>query len=227
MCARMAAIGRRMDPGFAGKVALIMGGNAIGICADPSDLRNFERVFDKTQRQLGAPDIAIFNPATPKHGAFPNLTEENFASAFNDLELCFTRFVRLAVPHMRPRHWGGIVTIGAACARQPMRGQLNFAEALANTSRVGRTRPVRHHGEYDRHRRVQHRDGARCRTCDRAVHVGLVEPGAGGKDRHTQRDVRPMHDVSLLKSGGLHHRRDHSLRWRLEQFRAVTPVESR
>jgi len=37
---------------------------------------------------------------------------------------------------MRERRWGRIVTIGAPCAKQPMRGQLIFAYALANTARV-------------------------------------------------------------------------------------------
>jgi 3-oxoacyl-[acyl-carrier protein] reductase len=112
------------------------GGTAIGISADLSVLANFDRAVAETISRLGPPDIGIFNPITPKHGAFLDLAEEDFAAAFHALVLCFMRFVRLTMPHMRERGWGRFVTIGAACVKQPMRGQLNFAYALANTTRL-------------------------------------------------------------------------------------------
>jgi 3-oxoacyl-[acyl-carrier protein] reductase len=112
------------------------GGRAVGISADLSALENIDRVVTETSARLGPPDIGIFNPITPKHGAFLTLTEEDFAYAFHTLVLCFMRFVRSTTPHMREKRWGRIVTIGAACAKQPMRGQLNFAYALANTTRL-------------------------------------------------------------------------------------------
>jgi 3-oxoacyl-[acyl-carrier protein] reductase len=112
------------------------GGHAIGISADLSVLENFDRVVAETRAELGAPDIAIFNPITPKPGAFLGLAEADFAHTYHTLVLCFMRFVHLVVPGMREKHWGRIVTIGAACVKQPMRGQINFAYALGNTNRL-------------------------------------------------------------------------------------------
>jgi 3-oxoacyl-[acyl-carrier protein] reductase len=111
-------------------------GTAIGISADLSELGAFDRVLGQIETQLGAPDIAIFNPPTPDPGAFLELTEQDFAASFNNLVLCFSRMVRLVAPSMRARGWGRIVTIGAACTKQPMRGQLNFSYAMANTMRL-------------------------------------------------------------------------------------------
>jgi 3-oxoacyl-[acyl-carrier protein] reductase len=111
-------------------------GTAVGISADLSDLSAFDRVIEQIEARLGAPDIAIFNPPTPDPGAFLELTELDFAASFNNLVLCFSRMVRLVAPSMQKRAWGRIVTIGAACAKQPMRGQLNFSYAMANTMRL-------------------------------------------------------------------------------------------
>lgn len=112
------------------------GGTAEGFSADLSRIDAFDAVMPQVTAALGAPDIAIFNPPTPDYGAFLDLDEARFADSFNDLVLCYSRMVRLVVPAMRDRGWGRIVTIGAACAKQPMRGQLNFAYAMANTMRL-------------------------------------------------------------------------------------------
>ncbi|MET0546315.1 MAG: SDR family oxidoreductase [Caulobacterales bacterium] len=112
------------------------GGLAVGFSADLSVLENWNAVIARVTQELGAPDIAVFNPPTPNHGAFFSLTEEDFAQSFNNLVLCFARMVRLVAPHMRDQRWGRILTVGAACTKQPMRGQLNFAYALANTTRI-------------------------------------------------------------------------------------------
>lgn len=112
------------------------GGTAIAVSADLSVLANVDDAVGRVSEQLGPPDIAIFNPPTPAPGAFFDLTEEDFAASYNDLVLCFARLVRRVTPHMRANKWGRIVTIGAACAKQPMRGQLNFAYALGNTNRL-------------------------------------------------------------------------------------------
>lgn len=111
-------------------------GEAFGICADLSELGAFDLVIEQVGSRFGPPDIAIFNPPTPEPGSFLELTESDFASSFNNLVLCFARLVRLVAPSMQERAWGRIVTIGAACAKQPMRGQLNFSYAMANTMRL-------------------------------------------------------------------------------------------
>ncbi len=134
---KIAIVARTQGP-IDDAVAMIRaaGGTAIGFSSDLSVLDNIDKAIARVKQELGAPDIAVFNPPTPDHGAFFELTEEDFAYSFHTLVLCFSRLVRQVVPHMREQHWGRIVTIGAACSKQPMRGQLNFAYALANTTRL-------------------------------------------------------------------------------------------
>lgn len=112
------------------------GGRAIGISADLSVLENYDRVVEQVARTFGAPDIAIFNMETPAPGRFDDLTEADFAYAFNIVVLCYLRMVRLVLPHMRERRWGRIVTIGSGAAKQPVRSAMGFDYHLANTTRI-------------------------------------------------------------------------------------------
>ncbi len=112
------------------------GGTAIGISADLSVLENYDRAVAETTRVFGAPDIAIFNMETPAPGNFNDLTEADFAYAFNVVVLCYLRMVRLVLPHMRAQKWGRIVTIGSGAAKQPVRSDMGFDYHLANTTRV-------------------------------------------------------------------------------------------
>jgi 3-oxoacyl-[acyl-carrier protein] reductase len=112
------------------------GGTAIGISADLSKLESYDAVIAETTRRLGAPEIAVFNMETPAPGSFAELDEAAFAYAFHIVVLCYARMVRCVLPAMKARRWGRIVTIGSGAAKQLIRGNLNFAYALTNTTRV-------------------------------------------------------------------------------------------
>jgi 3-oxoacyl-[acyl-carrier protein] reductase len=112
------------------------GGSAIGISADLSKLETYDAIVADTTQRLGAPDIAVFNMETPAPGSFAELDEAAFAYAFHIVVLCYARMVRCVLPTMKARRWGRIVTIGSGAAKQLIRGNLNFAYALTNTTRV-------------------------------------------------------------------------------------------
>jgi 3-oxoacyl-[acyl-carrier protein] reductase len=112
------------------------GGTAIGISTDLSKLESYDAVVAETTERLAAPDIAVFNMETPAPGSFAELDEAAFAYAFHIVVLCYARMVRCVLPHMKAQRWGRIVTVGSGAAKQLIRGNLNFAYALTNTTRV-------------------------------------------------------------------------------------------
>jgi 3-oxoacyl-[acyl-carrier protein] reductase len=121
------------------------GGTAIGLSADLSRLESYDEVVARTREAFGDPDIAVFNMETPAPGPFEDLTEADFSYAYHIVVLCYMRMVKAVLPAMRRQRWGRIVTVGSGAAKQPIRGSMNFAYALANTTRlaaVGLTKTI-------------------------------------------------------------------------------------
>jgi 3-oxoacyl-[acyl-carrier protein] reductase len=112
------------------------GTDAIGISADLSTFAEIDRALDEASANFGVPDIVIFNPPTPGTGSVMELSEADFARAFNDTVLSFMHMVKRVAPHMREKGWGRIVTIGSTVTKQPARGQLGFHYARANVVRL-------------------------------------------------------------------------------------------
>lgn len=112
------------------------GGEAIGVQADLTDIDNFDGVIATALESLGPIEIGIFNPRSPKAGAFLQLSEEDYAESFRALVLGFMRMSKLLLPGMREKGWGRIVTIGSGTAKAPSRGGLGYAYALPNTIRL-------------------------------------------------------------------------------------------
>lgn len=113
-----------------------LGVRAIGIPADLFDIGSYARVVEACTRELGAPDIAIYNLDPPPPGTFADVDEEQLAEAFRIVVLNYSRLLRLVLPHMREQKWGRIVTIGSGTAKQLVRSSLNFGYVLANATRV-------------------------------------------------------------------------------------------
>lgn len=113
-----------------------MGVRAIGISADLFKLDSYETVVNRCTEALGGPDIAIYNMDPPPPGTFADVTDEQLAQAYHIVVLCYSRMLRLVLPHMQKQGWGRVVTIGSGSAKQLVRSSLNFGYVLANTTRV-------------------------------------------------------------------------------------------
>lgn len=111
------------------------GGTARGFSADLSVLDNYDRVIAEVTEALGAPQIAVFNFATPALGSFDQVSEADFTRAFHECVLCYARMVKCVAPAMKARRWGRIVTIGSGTAKMPVRSDV-FGYAVANTVRI-------------------------------------------------------------------------------------------
>jgi 3-oxoacyl-[acyl-carrier protein] reductase len=113
-----------------------MGVRAIGISADLWTLKNYEAVVAKCIAELGAPDIAVYNMDPPPPGGFGDVDEDALAHAYQIVVLCYSKMLRLVLPHMQEQRWGRVVTIGSGAAKQLVRSSLNFGYVLANVTRV-------------------------------------------------------------------------------------------
>ena len=116
--------------------ALAKGVRAIGISADLLDLGAYQRIQDLAVAQLAAPDIAIYNLDPPPPGTFFDVDEDLLAQAYHSVVLCYSRMLRVVLPHMQAQSWGRIVTIGSGTAKQLVRSGLNFGYILANATRI-------------------------------------------------------------------------------------------
>lgn len=113
------------------------GVRAIGISADLLDLDSYQRIYDQAKAELAAPDIAIYNVDPSPPGMWSEITEEQLVTAYHSVAICYSRMLRVVLPHMQQQKWGRVVTIGSGTAKQLVRSGLNFGYALANATRVG------------------------------------------------------------------------------------------
>ncbi|MBV9842279.1 MAG: SDR family oxidoreductase [Sphingomonadaceae bacterium] len=110
------------------------GGDVIGVAGDCVTKDGIEQVVAETRRQVGAPDIAVFNVDSGPKGPFLEIDDETFAAANNNNVMAFIWMVRAVLPHMQEKRWGRILTIGTNSVKQPHR---KLPRAAQNTYRVG------------------------------------------------------------------------------------------
>ena len=106
--------------------------------ADLSDPQGARSLYAATVEQLGAPDILVLNASLQIRNDWEKVPLEEYQTQmqidfFSDVQLA-----QLAVPAMRERHWGRIVTIGSVQQCHPHREMIVYAaakSALANLVR--------------------------------------------------------------------------------------------
>ena len=112
------------------------GAKAMGISADLLDLDSYRMIHARAAAEFGAPDIAIYNLDAPPSGTFAEVDEDMLAVAYHMVVLCYSRMLRVVLPHMQAQGWGRVVTIGSGTAKQLVRSGLDFGYVLANATRV-------------------------------------------------------------------------------------------
>jgi 3-oxoacyl-[acyl-carrier protein] reductase len=95
------------------------GVTASAIVADVAAPGESERFVEEGAQALGGLDILVANAGGSSGGAFPDATIEDWKSTF-DLNLFHAvRCIRIAVPHMRARGGGSVVTISSISGWRP------------------------------------------------------------------------------------------------------------
>jgi 3-oxoacyl-[acyl-carrier protein] reductase len=84
---------------------------------------------EEAARKLGAIDILVTNTGGPPKGLFEEVTAEQWLDGFQSLWLSATDSIRAALPGMKERHWGRILLVTSAAAKEPM-PLLNISNGL-------------------------------------------------------------------------------------------------
>ncbi|WP_049564568.1 SDR family NAD(P)-dependent oxidoreductase [Nonomuraea sp. SBT364] len=106
------------------------GGVVHAVLADVEDPEAAERVVRETRDVVGPVDILVANAGGPPPGRFVDASLAEWDVAVQRNLLGTVRLVRAALPEMRERGWGRIVTVTSRSAREAIDGL-----ALSNATR--------------------------------------------------------------------------------------------
>jgi 3-oxoacyl-[acyl-carrier protein] reductase len=98
------------------------GGNVVAIDADLRKAADVTRAIETTVTTFSGLDILVTNTGGPPSGPFLSFDEHAWADAIDSLLLSVVRLCRGAVPHMRARGGGRIITITSISVKQPIEG---------------------------------------------------------------------------------------------------------
>lgn len=101
-------------------VAKLGSKDASGFVADVSKLDDLERLFADVKRNLGGLDILVSNAGGPPSGGFESLDESKWEQAYILTLQSVVRSVRLALPLLRERGGGRILTIVSSSVKRPL-----------------------------------------------------------------------------------------------------------
>lgn len=117
----------------AAEVAETVGGGRVsGVAGDVTLASDLERLVAQAVELLGGLDLVVINAGGPKAGGFEELTDDDWADAFELTMMSVVRTVRLVLPHLRSAGGGSVVTIGSSSIRQAVPGL-----TLSNAVRPG------------------------------------------------------------------------------------------
>jgi 3-oxoacyl-[acyl-carrier protein] reductase len=116
-----------------------------------------EQAVAEASAAFGGLDILVPNAGGPRRAYFTELSDADWAAAFQLTYMTTVRLIRAALPLLTQRGWGRIVTIGSLVTQEPL-GELALSSGL-RTGLVALTRVLAR--EHARHR----------------ITVNLVSPG--------------------------------------------------
>jgi 3-oxoacyl-[acyl-carrier protein] reductase len=92
----------------------------LAVAADLSSAEGIQSVVNATVERFGGIDVLVDNSGGPAPGSFPELTDDDWRQAFEQVTMNFVRFVREVTPHMRHKRWGRIIGIQSSSVKQPV-----------------------------------------------------------------------------------------------------------
>lgn len=118
------------DPERLAAAASRIGAHAV--VADMSDPEGPAAAVAAVARDLGPVDILVANAGGPPTGRFVDLSDAGWDVAIQQTLMGTVRLIQAALPGMRERRWGRIVTITSRTVREVIDGL-----ALSNATRAG------------------------------------------------------------------------------------------
>jgi len=118
---RVAICARRPERVQASEQALrAVGPDALGVVADVSRADDLDRLFAAVDEKFGQLDVLVTNAGGPPAGNLMNLSDAQWAAAFELTLMSAVRAMRLAIPRMRNGKFGRVIAIASSSVRQPL-----------------------------------------------------------------------------------------------------------
>lgn len=111
--------------------ATTVGGDAVPLVCDMTDAASRATLVEQAANQLGPLDILVINSGGPPSGPFETHDDQAFAAVIDEHLGGAVALTRAALPSMRARRWGRILTITSCMAKQPSAGMI-----LSNVARA-------------------------------------------------------------------------------------------
>ncbi len=100
--------------------------------ADLTRAGEIEGLVAAAAERFGGVDVLVNNAGGPPAGGFDEVSDEDWAAAFELNLMSFVRLIRGVLPHMRARGGGRIVNVASSSIKQPIENLI-----LSNTLRAG------------------------------------------------------------------------------------------
>ncbi len=114
--------------------AALVGDGTVALVCDMADSVGRAGLVDEASAQLGSLDILVVNSGGPPAGPFDAPDDDDFAAVLNEHLGGVVALAGAAIPAMRERGWGRILTITSCMAKQPAAGMI-----LSNVARAAVT----------------------------------------------------------------------------------------
>jgi 3-oxoacyl-[acyl-carrier protein] reductase len=131
--AKLAICSRQQDAIDAvAEEARAYGNDVLAIQADLTKKEDIDTVLKSTIDTYGGIDVLVLNAGGPPPGVFDNLSEEQWYGAFELTMMSAVRLIKGALPSMRHRGGGSVVSMSSSSIKQPIPNLL-----LSNAIRAG------------------------------------------------------------------------------------------
>jgi NAD(P)-dependent dehydrogenase (short-subunit alcohol dehydrogenase family) len=125
---RVALLARRREP--LEELARTLEGSRAYPC-DVSDAASIAETFDAIERDLGAPEVVVYNAGTGVWGAFDEIDPAAFEMAWRVNTFGLLLVARRVAPAMKAAGTGSIIVVGATASRRGVPRTSAFAPAKA------------------------------------------------------------------------------------------------
>ncbi len=108
-------------------------GASFGVVGDVTHHVELSNAWNDVRRELGDPEIFVYNNSGPANSYFENVTDEELSASHDLTVRGFLWCMREALPAMKQRGWGRIVTLGSIAIKEPHK---EYPLVLHNTFRL-------------------------------------------------------------------------------------------
>jgi NAD(P)-dependent dehydrogenase (short-subunit alcohol dehydrogenase family) len=112
-------------------LAAELGEGARAYACDVGDAASVQRAFSNIERELGDPDVVVYNAGSGVWGTIEDVSADAFETSWRINTLGAVHVAKAVVPHMKKKGRGAFVFIGATASRRGGAKAAAFASAKA------------------------------------------------------------------------------------------------